>query len=157
MSGVCEKAELSYIIRDHDKLRFEERKALFTAAAKTLSEKYGEGVVECIVKDSYYNMREVIENGNLHVVEYAKEAMSALGITPNIIPIRGGTDGAKLSFMGIPCPNLSTGAENFHSRFEFACSEDMEKMVDVIIEIAKRVLRVMRSISSQGTPSPVIS
>ncbi len=135
IKGECEHAELSYIIRDHDKTLFEERKALFKKAADTLSEKYGEGVIECTVKDTYYNMREIIEK-NMHTVTRATEAMRALGIEPKISPIRGGTDGATLSYMGLPCPNIATGGENAHSRFEFASVDSMEKITELIVKIA---------------------
>lgn len=134
ISGSCERAQLSYIIRDHDREKFECKKILFKEVADKLSEKYGVGVVECTVRDSYYNMKEIIEE-NMHTVERAKAAMLALGVTPRTVPIRGGTDGARLSFMGLPCPNLSTGGENFHSRFEFVSVDAMEKMVDVIMKI----------------------
>ncbi len=135
--GNCEEAQLSYIIRDHNKEKFEQKKQLFKDAAAKLSEKYGAGVIECTVRDSYYNMREIIEK-NMHTVERAKAAMLALGVTPKTVPIRGGTDGARLSFMGLPCPNLSTGGENFHSRFEFVSVDAMKKMVDIIVKIAEK-------------------
>ncbi len=134
MSGECEHAEISYIIRDHDRTRFEERKTLFESCAQKLAEKYGEGVIECTVRDSYYNMREIIEK-NMHTVERVRTAMSSLGITPKIIPIRGGTDGSRLSFMGLPCPNICTGGENFHSRFEYVSLDAMEKITELIVKI----------------------
>ncbi len=137
VSGSCEEAQLSYIIRDHDREKFEQKKRLFKEAAGKLCEKYGMGVIECTVRDSYYNMREIIEE-NMHTVERAKSAMIALGVTPRTVPIRGGTDGARLSFMGLPCPNLSTGGENFHSRFEFVSVDAMEKMVDIIVKITEK-------------------
>ncbi len=134
ISGTCESAELSYIIRDHNKADFEDKKNLFCTAASTIAQKYGDGVIECTVKDSYYNMREVIEK-NLHIVSRAKNAMLSLGICPVIVPIRGGTDGARLSFMGLPCPNICTGGENFHSRFEFVSLDAMEKITELIVKI----------------------
>ncbi len=133
--GECERAELSYIIRDHDREKFEDKKRVFAEAAKRLSEKYGKGVIECEIKDSYYNMREIIEE-NMHTVRRAEAAMLALGVVPKTVPIRGGTDGARLSFMGLPCPNISTGGENFHSRFEFVSADAMEKITDIIFKIA---------------------
>lgn len=136
MRGECESASLSYIIRDHDREKFEEKKRIFIKAADALNEKYGEGTVECTVTDSYYNMREIIEK-NPHVVNRAKAAMLSVGVEPRISPIRGGTDGARLSFMGLPCPNLSTGGENYHSRFEFVSVDAMEKMVDVIVALVE--------------------
>lgn len=134
MSGECECAHLSYIIRDHDMTKFEEKKARFVEAAEAINEKYGEGTLELSLTDSYYNMKERIEPC-MYVVERAKRAMEDEGIIPVTVPIRGGTDGARLSFMGLPCPNLCTGGENFHSRFEFVCCEAMEKISDIIARI----------------------
>ena len=139
ISGECETASVSYIIRDHDRTRFEARKSFFREVVEKLNRKYGEGVVELNLTDSYFNMREIVE-GNMFVVERARNAMRAVGVSPITTPIRGGTDGARLSFMGLPCPNLSTGGENFHSRFEFVSVESMDKMVDVIVRIATDVV-----------------
>ena len=100
-----------------------------------MNTKYGNGTVEISMKDSYYNMREVIEQ-HMHLVIHAKEAMEELGIMPVIQPIRGGTDGARLSFMGLPCPNLGTGSHNCHSRYEFACVQSMEQITKLLISIA---------------------
>jgi len=136
ISGETERAELSYIIRDHSKEKFAEKKEQFLRAAAALNEKYGEGTVDLTLTDSYYNMKEIID-GNMHTVELAKGAMLSLGIEPRIIPIRGGTDGARLSFMGLPCPNLSTGSENAHSAFEIASLDDMEKMAELLVEIIR--------------------
>ena len=138
ISGATETAKLVYIIRDHDKEKFEAKKAGFVALEKAMNEKYGEGTVKVDIKDSYFNMREKIED-NLFVVERAKDAMLALGIEPIVVPIRGGTDGARLSFMGLPCPNLCTGGENFHSRFEFVSVESMDKITNLIVRICKDV------------------
>lgn len=135
MAGEVEKTTLRYIIRDHDMEKFQEKKAVMQAAADALNEKYGAGTVELTVKDSYYNMREKIEPC-MYIVERATEAMKAVGIEPKIVPIRGGTDGARLSFMGLPCPNLCTGGENFHGRFEYIPVEDMELCTKLLIEIA---------------------
>ena len=131
IKGDTEEATVSYIIRDHDMAKFEEKKATFKRVEEALNEKYGEGVLTLTLTDSYYNMREKIEP-HMHIVERARDAMLTLGVTPRISPIRGGTDGARLSFMGLPCPNLSTGGMNFHSRFEYVSIDAMEKMVDVL-------------------------
>ena len=136
MKGAIEEAELFYIIRDHDKEKFEEKKSNFKRIASVLNEKYGEGTVICEVSDSYYNMREKIEDGYMFLIDRAKECMESLGITPEVRPIRGGTDGARLSFMGLPCPNLCTGGHNFHGRYEFCCLESMESIVELLIKLA---------------------
>lgn len=137
MQGGIESATLSYIIRDHDKAAFEEKKEQFRRAADVLNARYGEGTVELILRDSYYNMKEMIEP-HMEIIDLAKEAMTACGVTPKTVPIRGGTDGARLSFMGLPCPNLCTGGENFHSRFEFACLDDMEKVTDILLWLMQK-------------------
>ena len=130
MKGDCENAELIYIIRDHDKAKFEEKKSLFLTIAEKINQKYGAGSCVASVKDSYYNMKEIIDE-HMYTVERAKAAMIAVGVEPIVTPIRGGTDGARLSFMGLPCPNICTGGENFHSRFEFLSVESLEKVVDI--------------------------
>lgn len=135
ISGATEEARLVYIIRDHDREKFEEKKRTFAALGETMNAEYGEGTVDVQIKDSYYNMREKVED-NLFVVERAKDAMLSLGIEPIVVPIRGGTDGARLSFMGLPCPNLCTGGANFHSRFEYVCVEDMDKITELLVKIA---------------------
>jgi len=134
--GECECARLDYILRDHDYEKLTALKSEFEATKDYLNDKYGEGVVELTITDAYRNMREIIEK-NPHTVSRAKEAMKALGITPIVQPIRGGTDGSVLSFMGLPCPNLGTGGGNFHSAFEYASIDQMEKSVELIIEIVK--------------------
>ena len=138
VSGATEEAKLVYIIRDHDRQKFEEKKSFFLELGKKMNAEYGEGTVTVDVKDSYYNMREKVED-NLFVVDRAKEAMLSLGIEPKVMPIRGGTDGARLSFMGLPCPNLCTGGANFHSRFEYVCVESMDKITDLLVKIATDV------------------
>ena len=138
MKGDCESAELIYIIRDHDKAKFEKKKAIFHATADKINEKYGSGSCVTTVKDSYYNMKEIIDD-HMYTVERAKKAMLDVGVEPTIIPIRGGTDGARLSFMGLPCPNICTGGENFHSRFEFLSVESLEKVVDITERIILNV------------------
>ena len=140
ISGGIEEAKLVYIIRDHDRARFEEKKAGFAALVDEMNKEYGEGTVKADIKDSYFNMREKIED-NLFVVERAKEAMLSLGIEPIVTPIRGGTDGSRLSFMGLPCPNLCTGGANFHSRFEYVCVESMDKITDLLVKIASDVAK----------------
>lgn len=134
MSGDCENASLSYIIRDHDKAKFEEKKALFACVADKINEKYGAGSCVATVKDSYYNMKEIIDD-HMYTIDRAIAAMKAVGVEPEIVPIRGGTDGARLSFMGLPCPNICTGGENFHSRFEYLPVESLEKVVDIVERI----------------------
>lgn len=135
LNGTVEEAVSEYIIRDHDRDKFEKKKEYFLQAGKFLNEKYGEGTLEIELKDSYYNMKEVIEE-NMHLVDNAKTAMEELGIEPVVVPIRGGTDGARLSFMGLPCPNLCTGGANFHGRFEYACADEMETIVELLVKLA---------------------
>ena len=134
MKGEVEHSELFYIIRDHDMGKFEEKKAVMTAAAAWINEKYGTGTLELELKDSYYNMRKCIEPV-MYVVERAKEAMKAAGMEAVEVPIRGGTDGATLSHKGLPCPNLCTGGENYHGRFEFIPVEDMEQCVRMLLAL----------------------
>ena len=134
MQGEVEHSVLRYIVRDHDMDKFEEKKSVLRSAAQFLNEKYGEGTVTVTLQDSYYNMRQKIEPC-MYVVERAKKAMTAVGMTPVEVPIRGGTDGARLSYMGLPCPNLCTGGENYHGRFEYIPTEDMELCVRMLVEI----------------------
>ena len=134
MEGQVEQSTLRYIIRDHDMEKFEEKKAVMEAAAAFLNQKYGEGTVELTIRDSYFNMRKCIEPC-MHIVERAKKAMADAGMEPVEVPIRGGTDGARLSYEGLPCPNLCTGGENYHGRFEYIPVEDMEKCVKMLIGI----------------------
>lgn len=130
-TGDVENARMEYIIRDHDRERFEGRKRLFQAAASYLNTKYGGGTIEASVKDSYYNMKEQIKP-HMYLIEMASEAMKDAGIEPRVVPIRGGTDGARLSYMGLPCPNLSTGGYHYHGKFEYIPAQSMEKMTDEI-------------------------
>ena len=132
----CEEAELSYILRDHGREKFEAKKEFAANVAKKINEKYGKELVSVEIKDQYYNMGEIIKD-HMNVVEIAKKAMENLGIKPVIEPIRGGTDGSKISFMGLPTPNIFAGGENFHGKYEFVALESMEKATDVIIEIIK--------------------
>ena len=134
MQGTVEEAKLSYIIRDHDMEKFREKKTLMTAAAEYLNRKYGPGTVAVDLRDSYYNMKKHIAPC-MYVVERAKAAMKAVGMEPREVPIRGGTDGARLSAQGLPCPNLCTGGENYHGRFEYIPVEDMELCVDMLVRI----------------------
>ena len=134
MKGQEDQATLEYIIRDHDSAKFEVRKARFAAIADYLNGKYGPGTVEVSIKDSYFNMRQIIE-GCMDIVQRALDAYRAIGVTPIISPIRGGTDGAKLTFKGLPCPNIATGGMNFHGRFECVAVEDMDKMTDMLVQL----------------------
>ena len=135
ISGDVEVANLDYIIRDHDKAKFEEKKQFFVECAEFLNKKYGEGTVVAQVKDSYYNMKEVLRP-HMHLIETACEALRELDVEPIISPVRGGTDGARLSYMGLPCPNLCTGGANYHSRFEYACVQSMEKVTELLVKLA---------------------
>lgn len=134
MQGSVEEAEMVYIIRDHSREKFEAKKKYFHAAAELLNQKYGANSVEIVMKDVYYNMREKLEE-HMELVENAKKVMEDLGITPIITPIRGGTDGARLSFMGLPCPNLCTGGANCHGKFEYVSVQDMEKVTELLIHL----------------------
>ena len=134
MNGRTEAAELRYILRDHDMEKFLEKKETMAISADFMNRKYGEGTVCLTITDSYFNMREKIEPC-MYIVERAKKAMAAVGMKPRAVPIRGGTDGARLSFMGLPCPNLCTGGENFHGPFEFVPAEDMELCADLLVEL----------------------
>ena len=134
MQGEVEQSTLRYIIRDHDMEKFEAKKAVMTAAVDFINAKYGAGTCELTLQDSYFNMRKCIEPC-MHIVERAKKAMQAVGMEAVEVPIRGGTDGARLSYEGLPCPNLCTGGENYHGRFEYIPVEDMEKCVKMLVEI----------------------
>lgn len=136
MEGEVERSRLDYIIRDHDMAKFQQKKALMASAAEFLNRKYGDGTVEITIKDSYFNMRKCIEP-HMQIIERARAAMRAAGMEPKEVPIRGGTDGARLSFEGLPCPNLCTGGENYHGRFEFIPVEDMEACVDMLEHILR--------------------
>ena len=134
INGGVDKAEVSYIIRDHDKAIFEKRLAYMNEVAEKMNAIYGEGVVSVDVKRQYANMREKVEP-MMHIIELARKAMEEAGVTPQIKPIRGGTDGAQLSFMGLPCPNMFAGGINFHSRYEFVSLQVMEKAMMTIVKI----------------------
>ncbi len=136
MDGGVENCTLQYIVRDHNREIFQHRKKFLETVAAFMNEKYGEGRIMVELKDQYFNMREKIESV-MHIVDIAQKAMEMAGIEPNIKPIRGGTDGARLSYMGLPCPNLFAGGHNFHGRHEFIPLESMHKAVEVILNIVK--------------------
>lgn len=134
MHGECDCATANYIIRDHDREKFQRKKQLFADVVDFLNKKYGEGTVTAEITDSYYNMKEKILP-HIHLVENACRAMEKAGVTPVVCPIRGGTDGARLSYEGLPCPNLFTGGYNFHGRYEYIPLEDMQKALDVVLNL----------------------
>ncbi|WP_299609374.1 peptidase T [uncultured Aquimarina sp.] len=136
MNGEVEETKLHYIIRDHDKEHFEARKEMMSKLGDELNKQYGKDVIHVEIKDQYYNMKEKVEPV-MHIVDIAEEAMKALGIKPLIKPIRGGTDGSQLSYMGLPCPNIFAGGHNFHGRYEYVPVESMIKAVEVIVKIAQ--------------------
>lgn len=136
INGEVEETTIQYIIRDHDKDNFEQKKKLIKKVVEFLNIKYGENTLSLELKDQYYNMKEKIEPV-MHVVDIASRAMNEVGVSPKIKPIRGGTDGARLSYMGLPCPNIFTGGHNFHGKYEYICVESMEKAVEVILKIAE--------------------
>jgi tripeptide aminopeptidase len=136
IQSCTENAKLSYIIRDHDREKFEDRKDFIEDCAKKMNEKYGDGTVTVEMKDQYYNMKEKIDP-NMHVIDIVLRAMSQCGVPPKVEPIRGGTDGAQLSFRGLPCPNIFAGGVNFHGPFEFVSIQVMEKAVKVITKICE--------------------
>ncbi|HZK03487.1 MAG TPA: peptidase T [Bacteroidaceae bacterium] len=136
LKGTVDSAEAEWLIRDHDKDKFEKRKSMIAYYASILNKEYGEGTVELKVSDQYRNMKEVIEPV-MEIVDLAVEAMRDIGISPRIVPIRGGTDGARLSYMGLPCPNIFTGGMNFHSRYEYISVQSMEKAMKTIVSIIK--------------------
>ena len=137
IEGDIENTKLVYIIRDHDMAKFEKKKSLMVKAAELVNLKYGEGTLKLTLNDSYYNMREKIQP-HIWLVSNVQEIMRDLGVEPITTPVRGGTDGARLSFMGLPCPNLCTGGENYHGRFEYIPVQSMEKVCSILLEIVKR-------------------
>ena len=136
MHGSVEAAQLSYIIRDHDKTLFQQKKEVMAHAAAYLNQKYGDGTIDLQIEDSYFNMKEKIEP-HMHLIDSVLSVYEKLDIQPKVVPIRGGTDGARLSYMGLPCPNLGTGDHNCHGHYEFVCIQSMEKCVQVIVELCK--------------------
>ncbi len=135
-SGI-EQAKMSYIIRDHDRDHFEDRKHFIVQCAEQMNEKYGEGTVAITISDQYYNMKEKIEPDAMHVIDLVLRAMQDCGVSPKVKPIRGGTDGAQLSFRGLPCPNIFAGGLNFHGPYEFVPIQSMEKAMQVIVKICE--------------------
>ena len=140
MQGQTEQAKLSYIIRDHDRERFEDRKRIVKKCADQMNEKYGEGTVEAVISDQYYNMKEKIDP-QMHVIDLVLKAMQEVGVAPKVKPIRGGTDGAQLSFKGLPCPNIFAGGINFHGPYEFVSIQSMEKAMQVVVKICELTAR----------------
>ncbi len=140
MSGEVEQASLSYIIRDHDRKKFEARKAFMEECAGHINEKYGEPLITVELKDQYYNMRQQVEP-LMHIIDIAFAAMQEAGVEPHVKAIRGGTDGAQLSFKGLPCPNIFAGGLNFHGRYEFVPVQSIEKAMNVIVKIAELTAR----------------
>lgn len=136
METRTEEAKMSYIIRDHDREKFEDRKLFFLDIANKMNAKYGEGTVSVKLNDQYYNMKEKIDD-NMHVIDIVLRAMQETGVRPKVEPIRGGTDGAQLSFKGLPCPNIFAGGVNFHGPYEFVSIQVMQKAVDVIVKICE--------------------
>jgi len=134
MQGTVENSSLTYIIRDHDRDKFESKKVLIQDCVNLLNKRYGEGVLKLELKDQYFNMREKVEEV-YHIVEIAEKAIVQVGVEPKVVPIRGGTDGSRLSYMGLPCPNIFAGGLNFHGKFEFVPLESMVKATEVILKI----------------------
>jgi tripeptide aminopeptidase len=137
ISGNVENTVMHFLIRDHDRAKFEHKKELAREIGDFLNKKYGDGVVEVEIRDSYYNMLEKIEP-HMYMIDIVKEAMEKLGVTPICKPSRGGTDGARLSFMGLPCPNLCAGGNNIHGRYEFVSVQAMEKITELLIAVVKK-------------------
>jgi tripeptide aminopeptidase len=137
MSGSVEESTMTYIIRDHDKAKFARRKKVMERIAAYMNEKYGDGTVQLTLRDQYYNMREKIEPV-YYIVELARVAMEEVGVKPIIKPIRGGTDGSRLSYMDLPCPNVFAGGHNFHGRYEYLPVRSLEKSVEVIVKIVEK-------------------
>lgn len=136
MEGECALAKLHYIIRDHDAEKFEQRKKVMKQITDDLNQKWGDGTVMLTLKDQYRNMSEIIAQ-HMHLIDNAKKACETVGLTPQCLPIRGGTDGCQLSFRGLPCPNLGTGGHAYHGPYEHITVEGMEKAVDMITELVK--------------------
>lgn len=141
ISGTVETAELEYIIRDHDFDKFEEKKIFFQKAADFMNQKYGEGTMEVEIKDSYYNMKSKVEP-YMELITQVKDCMEEMGIEPIVTPIRGGTDGSRLSYMGLVCPNLCAGGHNFHGKFEFIPVSSLERITELLIKIAENAVKI---------------
>lgn len=140
MNGSVEHASMEYIIRDHDKTLFQQKKEVMEHAASYLNQKYGDSTIDLQIEDSYFNMKEKIEP-HMHLIDSVLSVYEKLDIQPKVVPIRGGTDGARLSYMGLPCPNLGTGDHNCHGHYEFVCIQSMEKCVQVIVELCRLYAR----------------
>ena len=140
LRGDVERAAAEYLIRDHDRAAFERKKEFMQECAALLNRKYGEGTVKAEITDSYYNMKEKMLP-HMHLVEHARRAMEAVGVRPEIVPVRGGTDGARLSFMGLPCPNLCAGGHNFHGKYEYVPVRSLEKISAILQEIVSGYAR----------------
>ena len=136
MSGDVSSASMKYIIRDHSMEKFEEKKQRLKAYCEKIASEYSSCHIECDIKDTYFNMYEKIYPDNMHIVDRAISAMKALDIEPQVLPIRGGTDGAMLSFKGLPCPNICAGGHNFHGVYEYVCVESMDKIAELLVRIA---------------------
>jgi tripeptide aminopeptidase len=136
MDGTVENAMLQYIIRDHDRAKFEAMKKYIGDAVQFFNQKHGQPIVTAEIKDQYFNMREKVEP-EMHIVETAQKAMELVDVVPHVMPIRGGTDGARLSYMGLPCPNIFAGGHNFHGKLEFVPLESMVKATEVIVKIVE--------------------
>jgi tripeptide aminopeptidase len=134
MQGTVENSSLTYIVRDHDLKKFETKKVMIQDCVNLLNKRYGDSVVKLELKDQYFNMREKVKEV-FHIVEIAEKAMVLAGVEPKVVPIRGGTDGSRLSYMGLPCPNIFAGGLNFHGKFEFVPLESMVKATEVILKI----------------------
>ncbi len=145
MQGTVERTVMRYLVRDHDRQRFEERKKYLRQVASLLREKYGKKSVSLRIKDQYYNMKEKIGPVS-YIIDLAREAMEECGVTPKVKPIRGGTDGARLSYMGLPTPNLFTGGHNFHGRYEFIPVPSMEKATEVIVKIVEKSGKIRKTL-----------
>lgn len=143
IGGDVENLDMNYIIREHDFEKFTQRKEYFTQVVDFLNKKYGAGTVELDLKDSYYNMKEKVAP-YMYLIDIAKEAMTEVGVEPKVVPIRGGTDGAHLSFEGLPCPNMGIGDHNAHGKYEFVCIQSMEQTVEILIRIAEKFSKLTK-------------
>ena len=139
ISGDVEQATLSYIIRNHDEVKFNKQKELFKQSAIFINQRYGQELIDLSISDSYRNMKQAF-NDKMYIVELAKQAIEAVNLQPECLAIRGGTDGAELTYKGVPCPNIGAGGQNFHSRYEFCCVEDMVKSVEIVKEIITKAV-----------------
>jgi len=140
INGTVEETEVHYILRDHDKTEFENKKKMIHDIVNSINKRFAQPIINLELKDQYYNMREKIEPV-MHIVEQARQAMIDVGVRPEIKPVRGGTDGARLSYMGLPCPNIFTGGHNYHGKYEYAVLESMEKSVEVIVRIIENAAK----------------